>query len=83
MVALPDAAGPAASPGFSTADYARQMARTSAAGAAADAAYTGILDRARIYLAGRFGVRIEDIVTVTEDGGRRLDNTGREPRTVH
>ena len=28
-----------------------------------------------IYLAGRFGVRIEDIVTVTEDGGRRLNNT--------
>jgi Xaa-Pro aminopeptidase len=36
-----------------------------------------------IYLAGRFGVRIEDIVTVTEDGGRRLNNTGRELRTVH
>lgn len=30
-----------------------------------------------IYLAGRFGVRIEDIVTVTEDGGRRLNNTDR------
>jgi Xaa-Pro aminopeptidase len=28
-----------------------------------------------IYLAGRFGVRIEDIVTVTEDGPRRLNNT--------
>jgi Xaa-Pro aminopeptidase len=28
-----------------------------------------------IYLAGRFGVRIEDIVTVTEDGGRRLNTT--------
>jgi Xaa-Pro aminopeptidase len=28
-----------------------------------------------IYLAGRFGVRIEDIVTVTEDGGRRLNST--------
>ncbi len=35
-----------------------------------------------IYLAGRFGVRIEDIVTVTEDGGRRLNNTDRELRTV-
>ncbi len=30
-----------------------------------------------IYLAGRFGVRIEDIVTVTENGGRRLNNTDR------
>ena len=28
-----------------------------------------------IYLAGRFGVRIEDIVTVTETGGQRLNNT--------
>ena len=28
-----------------------------------------------IYLAGRFGVRIEDIVTVTETGGRRLNTT--------
>ena len=33
-----------------------------------------------IYLAGRFGVRIEDIVTVTETGGRRLNNTGRDLR---
>ncbi|MFF3194547.1 M24 family metallopeptidase [Streptomyces misionensis] len=31
-----------------------------------------------IYLPGRFGVRIEDIATVTEDGGRRLNNTTRE-----
>ncbi|HEX6075157.1 MAG TPA: aminopeptidase P family protein [Micromonosporaceae bacterium] len=30
-----------------------------------------------IYLAGRFGVRIEDIVTVTDRGGRRLNNTDR------
>ncbi|MFD7337282.1 M24 family metallopeptidase [Streptomyces violascens] len=30
-----------------------------------------------IYLPGRFGVRIEDIVTVTDDGGRRLNNTDR------
>ncbi|WP_086792463.1 aminopeptidase P family protein [Streptomyces thermovulgaris] len=35
-----------------------------------------------IYLPGRFGVRIEDIVTVTEDGGRRLNNTTREMVTV-
>ncbi|MER5992904.1 aminopeptidase P family protein [Streptomyces viridosporus] len=31
-----------------------------------------------VYLPGRFGVRIEDIVTVTGDGGRRLNNTARE-----
>ncbi|MET9595852.1 aminopeptidase P family protein [Streptomyces sp. NPDC006516] len=31
-----------------------------------------------IYLPGRFGVRIEDIVTVTGDGGRRLNTTPRE-----
>jgi D-alanyl-D-alanine dipeptidase len=35
-----------------------------------------------IYLPGRFGVRIEDIVTVTEDGGRRLNNTDRHVRVV-
>ncbi|MEU3100431.1 aminopeptidase P family protein [Streptomyces griseoflavus] len=35
-----------------------------------------------VYLPGRFGVRIEDIVTVTEDGGRRLNNTVREMVTV-
>ncbi|WP_212913456.1 aminopeptidase P family protein [Streptomyces sp. TS71-3] len=31
-----------------------------------------------IYLPGRFGVRIEDIVTVTDDGVRRLNTTSRE-----
>ncbi|MFI5638379.1 aminopeptidase P family protein [Streptomyces goshikiensis] len=31
-----------------------------------------------IYLPGRFGVRIEDIVTVTADGGLRLNNAPRE-----
>lgn len=35
-----------------------------------------------IYLPGRFGVRIEDIVTVTEDGGRRLNNSSRELQIV-
>ncbi|MFE0316514.1 aminopeptidase P family protein [Streptomyces albogriseolus] len=35
-----------------------------------------------VYLPGRFGVRIEDIVTVTEDGGRRLNNTERGMVTV-
>jgi Xaa-Pro aminopeptidase len=35
-----------------------------------------------IYLSGDFGVRIEDIVTVTADGGRRLNNTSHELRTV-
>jgi Xaa-Pro aminopeptidase len=35
-----------------------------------------------IYLPTRFGVRIEDIVTVTEDGGRRLNNTTHELQIV-
>ena len=35
-----------------------------------------------IYLPGEFGVRIEDIVTVTEDGGRRLNNTERDLKVV-
>ncbi|WP_413759391.1 aminopeptidase P family protein [Streptomyces sp. MMBL 11-3] len=35
-----------------------------------------------IYLPGRFGVRIEDIVTVTGDGGRRLNDTPREMAVV-
>ncbi|MGV9449927.1 aminopeptidase P family protein [Streptomyces sp. NPDC003635] len=35
-----------------------------------------------VYLPGRFGVRIEDIVTCTEDGGRRLNNTAREMALV-
>jgi Xaa-Pro aminopeptidase len=35
-----------------------------------------------IYLPGRFGVRIEDIVVGTDDGGRRLNNTSREMRIV-
>jgi Xaa-Pro aminopeptidase len=35
-----------------------------------------------VYLPDRFGVRIEDIVTVTDDGGRRLNNTTREMQLV-
>ena len=35
-----------------------------------------------IYLPGRFGVRIEDIVTVTADGGRRLNQTSHEMQIV-
>jgi Xaa-Pro aminopeptidase len=35
-----------------------------------------------IYLAGRFGVRIEDIVTVTAEGGQRLNNTDHGLRVV-
>jgi Xaa-Pro aminopeptidase len=35
-----------------------------------------------VYLPGRFGVRIEDIVAVTEDGARRLNNSSRELRIV-
>jgi len=35
-----------------------------------------------IYLPGRFGVRIEDIVVATNSGGRRLNNTAREVQIV-
>ena len=35
-----------------------------------------------IYLPGRFGVRIEDIVTVTEDGARRFNNTTHDLQPV-
>jgi Xaa-Pro aminopeptidase len=35
-----------------------------------------------IYLPGLFGVRLEDIVTVTEDGARRLNTTSHELRSV-
>jgi Xaa-Pro aminopeptidase len=35
-----------------------------------------------IYLPGRFGVRIEDIVVATEDGGRRLNGASRDLRIV-
>jgi hypothetical protein len=35
-----------------------------------------------VYLPGELGVRIEDIVTVTDESGRRLNNPGHELRTV-
>ena len=35
-----------------------------------------------IYLSGRFGVRIEDIVTATADGGRRFNHTTHEMQIV-
>jgi Xaa-Pro aminopeptidase len=35
-----------------------------------------------IYLPGQFGVRIEDIVTVTAEGGRRLNNSTRDLQVV-
>jgi Xaa-Pro aminopeptidase len=35
-----------------------------------------------IYLPGRFGVRIEDIVAVTEDGARRLNEAPRDAQAV-
>lgn len=36
-----------------------------------------------IYLPGQFGVRIEDIVTVVPDGGRRLNQTPQRMQIVH
>jgi Xaa-Pro aminopeptidase len=35
-----------------------------------------------IYLPGKFGVRIEDIVVATDSGGRRLNNTSRDLQIV-
>lgn len=35
-----------------------------------------------VYLPGRYGVRIEDIVTVTAEGGRRLNETPHEMQIV-
>jgi Xaa-Pro aminopeptidase len=36
-----------------------------------------------VYLPERFGVRLEDIVTVTPEGGRRLNNTSHELQVVY
>jgi len=36
-----------------------------------------------IYLPGQFGVRIEDIILVTSEGGRRLNNCSRELQVVN
>ena len=41
-----------------------------------------LLRRAGHLPAGRFGVRIEDIVTVTDDGGRRLNNSSHDLQIV-
>ena len=54
---------------FTADDYAGRMDRAARAAAAA-----GLPDK--------FGVRIEDIVMVTPDGGRRLNNTSHELHTV-
>jgi Xaa-Pro aminopeptidase len=35
-----------------------------------------------IYLDGRFGIRIEDIVAVTEDGVERLNGSSRDLQVV-
>jgi Xaa-Pro aminopeptidase len=35
-----------------------------------------------VYLPGEFGVRIEDIVTVAEDGAQRLNHAGRDMEVV-
>jgi Xaa-Pro aminopeptidase len=39
-------------------------------------------DEPGVYLAGRFGVRIEDQVVVTRDGAERLNQASREPTVV-
>jgi len=35
-----------------------------------------------VYLPGRFGVRIEEIVTVTAESGQRFNNTPRDLQIV-
>ena len=35
-----------------------------------------------VYLPGRFGIRIEDLVVVTEDGHRNLSSLDKELRVV-
>jgi Xaa-Pro aminopeptidase len=37
-----------------------------------------VSDEPGIYLAGRFGVRIEDAVIVTDDGGEKINHAGRD-----
>ena len=41
-----------------------------------------LLDRAGDLPAGRFGVRVEDIVVVTAGGARRLDTATHEMQVV-
>lgn len=35
-----------------------------------------------VYIPGKFGIRIEDLVVVTEDGYRNLSSIGKELRVV-
>ena len=37
-----------------------------------------LTDEPGVYISGKFGVRIEDMVVVTEDGCRNLTNTTKE-----
>lgn len=41
-----------------------------------------VSDEPGVYLAGRWGIRIEDIVVVTEDGAERLNTTSHELRVL-
>jgi hypothetical protein len=55
--------------------------RITAGGACWAGRSAGHPGRAGVSLPGRFGIRIEDIVAATEDGGRRLNNTSHETRS--
>jgi Xaa-Pro aminopeptidase len=59
---------------------APRLART---GDAALAAGNVVTVEPGVYLPGRGGVRIEDLVVVTEEGHRVLSGTGKELVTVH